>query len=297
MTDSLRRESRVIDGIGPWLEQRRGHVTASRMGALFDAHPFLSREQLAGEMRGESTKGDTPAMARGRKLEAAVIEGLKEAHPDWTIERCRTYHWLPEHRIGATPDAFFNDDGLIECKTVHPRKWDEWHGFPPLAYILQTLTGMLCTGRRHGVLACMVLTGDYPIHEYTVSRHPAAEQRILDAVAQWWQQYDQGLIAAPAPVEELEAMLDDGSHRDLSGNAEMRDLLEARRDLKAQTSVLTQRLNEVEYAIKNTLGPASTAWLEGWSLSFKRYHRAAYTVPERDVRMLKIREIKETTVE
>jgi len=286
-----RRESRVIDGIGPWLEQRRSHVTASRMGALFDVHPFLSREQLAGELRGESSKGDTPAMARGRKLEAAVIEGLKEAHPDWTIERCRTYHWLPEHRIGATPDAFYNGDGLIECKTVHPRKWDEWHGFPPLAYILQTLTGMLVTGRRNGVLACMVLTSDYPIHEYTVCRHPAAEQRILDAAAAWWQQYDQGLIAGPAAVDELESMLDDGSHKDLSNNAEMRALLEERRELKASMSAAAQRLGEIEYAVKNTLGPASTAWLQGWNLSFKRYHRAEYTVPGKDIRVLRIKEI------
>jgi len=286
-----RRESRVIDAIGPWLEQRRQHVTASRVGAVFDRHPFLTREQLAGELRGESTKGDTPAMARGRKLEAAVIEGLKEAHPEWTIERCRTYHWLPEHRLGATPDAFYNDDGLVECKTVHPRKWDEWHGGPPLQYLLQTLTGLLCTGRQNGVLACMVLSGDYPIHEYTVSRHPAAEQRILDAVAEWWRQYDEGLIAAPAPVEELESMLDSGDHLDWSSNNEMRELIEVRRDLKAQVSALNQRLNNVDYQIKNCMGPASTAWLPGYSLSFKRQLRKEYTVQEAYVRTLRIKQV------
>src|SRR6185503_12022590 len=164
----------------------------------------------------------------------------------------------------------------------------------PLSYILQTLTGMLCTGRQHGVLACMVLTGDYPIHEYTVSRHPAAEQRILDAVAAWWMQYDNGMIAAPAPLEELELMLDNGTHIDWSGNAEMRAMLEERRELKAQASITSQRLGELDYAIKNNIGQASTAWLEGWSLSFRRYHRAEYTVPARAVRVLKIREIKET---
>jgi hypothetical protein len=53
----------------------------------------------------------------------------------------------------------------------------------------------------------------------------------------------------------------------------------------------------VDYQIKNRIGPASTAWTEGWSISFKRYHRAEYTVPERDIRVLKIREMKETTSE
>lgn len=294
MSDGLLRENRVIDAIGPWLEQRRSHVTASRIGALFDRHPFLTREQLAGELRGQSTKGDTAPMRRGRILEAAVIEALKEAHPEWTIERCHTYHWLPEHRIGATPDAFYDDAGLIECKTVHPRKWDEWHGTPPLQYLLQTLTGLLVTGRTHGVLACMVLSSDFPVHEYAVSRHPTAEQRILDAVAEFWRAHDAGEIAKPASVEQLESMLDDGTHRDLSGNNELRALLEERRELKASMSVAAQRLGEIEYTIKNTLGPASTAWLEGWSMTFKRYHRAEYTVPARDVRVLRI---KETIIE
>jgi predicted phage-related endonuclease len=292
-SDPLRRESRVIDGIGPWLEQRRSHVTASRVGALFDVHPFLTREQLGGELRGESTKGDTSAMRRGRYLEAAIIEALKETHPDWDIERCRTYHWLPDHRIGATPDAFFNDDGIIECKTVNPRKWDEWHGAPPLQYILQTLTAMLVTGRARGVLACMVLSPDFPVHEYEVGRHPEAEQRILDAVAAWWTAWDAGQIAMPVPLGELESMLDDGSHRDLSGNSEIRALLEERRDLKASVKSSERRLGDIEYIIKNTIGRASTAWLEGWSLSFRKYHRAEFTVPAKDVRMLNIKEIKQ----
>jgi len=82
MSDEPRRESRPIDDVGAWLDQRRGHVTASRVGALFDAHPYLSREQLAAELGGRSTKGDTASMRRGRVLEAAVIEALREAHPE-----------------------------------------------------------------------------------------------------------------------------------------------------------------------------------------------------------------------
>jgi predicted phage-related endonuclease len=293
--DGLCRESVLIESVGDWLERRRRHITASRLGALFDVHPFLSREQLAGELQGQSTKGDTAPMRRGRILEAAVIEALKEAHPDWTIERCRTYHWLPEHRIGATPDAFFAeggvDDGLIECKTVHPRKWEEWHGAPPLQYTLQTLTGLMCTGRTRGLLACMILSPDYPVYEFEVPRHPAAEQRILDAVAHWWQAYDAGRIAAPQPVEELEALFDDGSHKDLSDREDIRQALADRREMKAEISRLNQRLGECEYLIKNTIGPASTAWLPGYSITFRRHHRREYTVPAAEVRTLKIKEI------
>jgi predicted phage-related endonuclease len=291
LSDGLRRENVAIEGISAWLNWRKYHVTASRIGALFDAHPYLSREQLAGELRGVSTKGDTPAMRRGRILEAAVIEALREEHPDWRIERARDYHFLPEHRLGATPDAYLDDDGLIECKTVRPEIWERWHGQPPLAYTLQLLTGLMCTGRTRGVLAVMVIAGDHPVYEFAVPRHPAAEQRIIEATAAWWRQYDQGLLAAPADAAELEAMLDDGSQLDWSGNAEMRQLLEERRDLKNEISRLTQRLGESEYKIKNSIGPASTAWLPGWNITFRRHHRREYTVPAAEVRTLKIKEI------
>ena len=290
MSEDIRRNSRSIDDIGSWLDQRRGHVTASRIGALFDAHPYLSREQLAAELAGHSTKGDTPAMRRGRVLEAAVIEALREEHPDWRIERARDYHWIEDYRLGATPDAYLDDNGLIECKTVRPEIWERWHGRPPLGYLLQLLTGLMCTGRQRGVLACMVLSPDYPVHEFDVPRHAEAETRIIEATQAWWAQYDAGLIAPPQSADEIEALLDNGDHLDWSGNAEMRELLAERRSLKTDMSALSARLGELDYKLKNSIGPASTVWLPGWSITFRRYHRAEYTVPARDVRMLKIKE-------
>lgn len=289
--ETPQRNSRPIDDIGSWLDQRRGHVTASRIGALFDAHPYLSREQLAAELSGHSTKGDTPALRRGRVLEAAVIEALREEHPDWRIERARDYHWIEDYRLGATPDAYLDDDGLIEVKTVRPEIWDKWHGRPPLGYLLQLLTGLICTGRQRGVLACMVLSSDYPVHEFDVPRHAEAERRIVEATRDWWEQYDAGLIAPPQSADEIEAMLDDGSYRDLSGRDDIREMLEERRSLKTDMSALSARLGEIDCTIKNTIGAASTAWLPGWSINFRRQHRAEYTIPAKDIRVLRIKEM------
>jgi predicted phage-related endonuclease len=290
MSEEPKRNSRPIDDVGAWLDQRRGHVTASRIGALFDAHPYLSREQLAAELGGRSTKGDTPAMRRGRVLEAAVIEALREAHPDWRIVRARDYHWIDEYRLGATPDAYLDDDGLIECKTVRPEVWDRWHGRPPLAYVLQLLTALMCTGRTRGVLACMVLASDYPVHEFDVPRHTDAEKRIIDATNAWWAQYDEGLLAPPQSADGIEAMLDTGEHLDWSERDDIREVLDERRALKVEMSALAARLGEIDYKLKNNLGPASTAWLPGYAISFRRYHRAEYTVAARDIRVLKIKE-------
>lgn len=293
MSDGLRRESRRIESIGSWLEQRKSHITASRMGALFDAHPYLSREDLAGELQGQSTKGSTPAMRRGRIFEAAILAALQEEHPDWDLRKADSYYSLPQQRVGATPDFLWGEDGLIEAKTVRPQVWDSWHGRPNLAYVLQLLTGLLCTGRQHGILAVMVMSSEFPVYEFAVERHPAAEQRILDAVAAWWEQYDHGELAAPADAAAIEQMLDTGEHLDWSDNDEVREILEERRELKSQISIATQQLGACEYQLKNRLGPASTAWLPGWSVSFRRVHRREYTVPAGEYRTLKIRETRD----
>ena len=79
-----------------------------------------------------------------------------------------------------------------------------------------------------------------------------------------------------------------------TNNEEMQMLLAERRDLKTEISKLTQRLGEYEYKIKNNIGRASTAWAPGYAISFRRYHRAEYTVPAKDIRVLRI---KETSIE
>jgi len=148
----------------------------------------------------------------------------------------------------------------------------------------------MCTDIRRGVLAVMVMGGSYPVHEFAVGRHPEAERRIIEATRAWWEQYDTGAVAPPQSADELEALLDNGEHLDWSGNDEMRELLERRRDLKTEISRLTQDLGKADYDIKNRMAAASTAWLEGFFISFKRQHRKEYIVPAADIRVLRIKE-------
>jgi len=292
---ALQREAWRITSRGEWLERRRSAVNSSQMGAVLGVHPYLSPEQLIGQMRGESVRGDTPSMRRGRVLEPAVAAALQEDHPEWPpLVKSDSYYWLPEHRIGATPDYLWGDDGLVECKTCAPHIWDQWHGRVPLAYLLQLLTALMCTGRERGIVAVMVCAGQFPVHEFALERHPEAERKIIDAVAAWWKAWDRGEIAAPQSVEELETLLDNGEHLDWTNNEEMQMLLAERRDLKTEISKLTQRLGEYEYKIKNNIGRASTAWTPGYSITFRHHHRAEYTVPAKDIRVLRI---KETSIE
>jgi hypothetical protein len=228
-------------------------------------------------------------MRRGRILEPAVAAAISEERPDWVLSKATTYHRLPEHRLGCTPDYWIGDDGLAQLKTTSPSQWEKWHGKPPLAYTLQTLTELLVTGRAWGVLAIMVLTPSYPVHYVDVPRHEAAEGRILEAVAAWWRAWDSGAIPDAAPSHDLAADLDDGSYRDLSQDNELPLLLEERAALKGVSGNAERRLKEIDYAIKTRMGAASTAWLPGWQLSFKAQQRREVLIPAATFRVLRVK--------
>ncbi len=287
------REVREITGRGEWLAWRKVDITASRIAALFDSHPYLTRDQLAADLRSEASRGDSPAMRRGRILEPAVAAAVAEDRPEWLLTKATTYHRMPDHRLGATPDYWINGDGLMQVKTVAPQEWEKWRGRPPLGYLLQTLTELLVTGRAWGVLAVMVCSPSYPVHLFDVPRHPTAERRILDATAAFWAAWDAGEIAAAVPPAEIAADFDDGSHRDLSSDNMLPALLAERAGLKAATVVAEKRLKELDYELKNRIGPARTAWLPGWTIKFPTIHAKEYTVAARDYRRLDVTRTKE----
>jgi predicted phage-related endonuclease len=298
------RESYEITSTADWLRWRKADLTASAIAAIFDAHPYISRQQLADRMRsisdaGTSTVPDNSAMRRGRIMEPGVAVAVCEDRPHWTLTRASTYHRLPDHRIGATPDYWIDSTdpdagrGILEIKTVSPQRWDQWHAQIPLAYVLQTLVQLMTTGCQWGWVATMITSGSLPVYYHDVKRHPAAEQRILSAAAQWWREYDSGALAPAAEAAGLSEMLDDGSSIDLSSDNQLPALLDEREMLKFQVSAEEQRLKEIDYAIKNRIGKARTAWLPGWTLTFATSHRKETILPARDIRTLRVRRLAE----
>lgn len=289
----MNREVREITSRGEWLDWRKSDLTASRIPALFGEHKYLTVEGIVAEMRGGSAHGDNPAMRAGRILEPAVAAAIAEEHPDWCIVKATTYHRLPEHRLGATPDYWLDDDGLIQVKTVAPQEWDRWGCHPPLAYKLQTLCEMLVTGRTRGVLAVMVRSPSFPLHLFDVPRHGAAEWRILTAVAEFWRSWDAGEISVSAAADGLPEMLDDGSHRDLSGSNELPELLDERERLKGEASAAEKRVKLIDADIKAAIGAARTAYVPGWSLSLPVVNVKEHLVAASQYRRLNIKRVSE----
>lgn len=286
----MSREIIEITSRGQWLSLRQRDVTASRIGALFDVHKYLTRAELACDLRGERANLVNSAMRRGTILEPAVAAAVAEEYPDWQITKPNTYHRIPDARLGATPDFFVGETGLLQCKTTSPQEWESWRGRVPLFYTLQCLTEMLVCEKTEGWLAVLVAAGSFPLHVFPVERHPAAEAKILSAVAEWWRAWDAGEIAGAAPSDEIAADVDDGSHRDLTGDNLLPKLLPERARLKGEISVAEARVKEIDHEIKQRVGSARTAWLPGWMISLPTISRKAYSVAAGTYRRLDVKE-------
>jgi predicted phage-related endonuclease len=282
-------EIRPITSRGEWLRWRQEVFTASNAGALFDAHPYATLEDVVAAMRGQSKKGESPAMRAGLLLEAVFPAAIAEVHPEWATTKATTFHVLPDLRFGCTPDFWINDDGLLQAKTVNAIEWERWQGRPPLGYVLQTLCELIVTGRAWGVLGVIVRSSSLPLHLFDVPRHAAAEAKILAAVAGFWRRADAGEFPVAVPKDEIAALLDDGSHKDLSSDNYLSGALEMRETLLATRSEAEKAIKDLDYEIKNRMGTASTAWLPGWAISWRAQHRREYTVSAQDVRVLRVK--------
>jgi hypothetical protein len=95
--------------------------------------------------------------------------------------------------------------GILQCKTTSPQQWDKWRGTVPLAYVLQTLCEMLVTDAEIGLLAVLIRSPSYPLHEFTSSATRRPSSAFWMPSAAWWDAWDRGEIAAPVDAAGIEA--------------------------------------------------------------------------------------------
>jgi predicted phage-related endonuclease len=236
-------------------------------------------------------------MRRGRILEPAVAEAVKEENPEWApiIRKAGDYWRLPEMRLGSTPDYYVGEPGtpgfgLIEAKTVSPEKFAEWGEQLPLHYSLQALVQMMTSGAAWSTVAMLVLNRSYDLRMFAVPRHAAAEAKIAAAVADFWRAVDAGEQPPPVMPQDRETLIrmfpreTEGEEISLDGDNEVPGLLAEWATLRGAT----KRLQEVTDCIRVKVGTASTARCAGWTINYKTQHRKSYVVPEADIRVLRI---------
>lgn len=294
----------AINSRADWLTLRHRDVTASDIGALFGCHPYRSALQVFADKTGNGAdRGDNSAMRRGRILEPGVAAAVAEERPEWKIEKASEYLRDPVIRLGATPDWYVTDPqrgrGVLETKTAEPSVFErDWRDGVPLAWTLQCLTQMMLAGTAWGAVAVLVTSRDYPVFIYEVPRHAGAEAKIIAKTKAFWASIEDGAppaadftkdgaaIAAMFPRETLETV-------DLSTDNRMPEILDRRVQIGEIIRAAEAEKEAIDAEIKQKLGEAAGATVPGFKITWKTQHRKEQVLPAKDIRVLRITELKQ----
>jgi predicted phage-related endonuclease len=293
-----------------WLTWREQDITASHMGALFDVSPYETSLKLYAAHRGVEfeRKPEDKVMRRGRWLERVVGDAVAELRPEWTVEPVGAYYRQPTLRLGGTPDFWILGDvrgrGVLQAKSVAPsvlaKAWDQGR-VPPEWIVWQLRTEMLLTNAAFGAIGALVVDPfNMDCHIFEVARDAEAEQLLLSAVKQFWNNVTTGTEPQPdfsrdaEVIKALTRKVTPGLARDLSGNNELPDLLEQRAMLMGSISDMKDRCEAIEAEVKYLMGDADhVSGLNGWRITYKVEDRKEYVVKARSGRVLRIRDKRE----
>jgi hypothetical protein len=186
----------LIQGTDEWIAARCGLITASEMDRIVTpsgkpAKNDTSRKHLY-ELLAQRVTGYVEPhyisddMLRGQEGEA-VARDLYREHAPGPVHVCEVGFMVRQFegfRIGYSPDALVDDDGLIEIKSPRQKRHVETilDGEMPADHMLQVQTGLLVSGRRwcDFVSYC----GGLPLFVARIWPDPNVQTAILSAVAE-----------------------------------------------------------------------------------------------------------------
>lgn len=299
-------EWRPITDRAIWLRWRQDYLTASDVAAAAGVDKFKSRARLYAEKADRAPGAvENGAMRRGRLFEGAALEYLKEEKPTWKIDRSNIFVVNTETRLACTPDALVTVPGIrgrLNCqiKTVSRPAFERWDGVAPLDYVLQVTAENLLVEAVSGVLCVLVVSAyDAELKLFDVPRHAAAEARIVEIAAEFWDDVANGRRPQPDFTRDADLIAemfprpDPAKTIDLAGDNRLLEILPLRETLKDTIDGARKELEGLDAEIKYKLGDAWFGELPGWRLTWKLEQRKEYTVEASEKRVLRVKQIEE----
>lgn len=117
-------ENKIKPNTPEWLEQRKGRVTASIVGAILDVAPYMTRDdamrRMVRDFHGASPEftGNVATAWGTQNEDGAKFDLMLEK--DLVIEQCGFFE--KEEWAGATPDGLVGNDELVEIKCPYGLK-------------------------------------------------------------------------------------------------------------------------------------------------------------------------------
>ncbi|MEU5302243.1 YqaJ viral recombinase family protein [Streptomyces noursei] len=260
-----------------WLSVRRQGIGGSDVAAVLGMSQYTSPIELYLDKVGEL--GDvrrspelveaafwghqhesTIAAVFAERTGLGVVEGpgmLAHREHRWMLANVDRYVIEPGER---TPSS------LLEIKTRSAFQLDEWLLGVPDGPALQTHWYLAVTGYAHAHVAALLGGNRLIIHR--VERDEGLVEHLVEIVGAFWQGV---LDRRPPPVDGSEAtaellghLYDVAPHHvTVADPAEVRPLLERRRELKAREQRTADELREVDNRLKATAGEAEVVKVQG----------------------------------
>ena len=167
----LKREK--IKSEKAWIKARdaRG-LGASEAAAIVGMSPWMTANELWQIKTGNKERpnlSDNPLIQQGKRMESAIRELYKAAHPEYKV-RYHPYDLLFQTErpwLFATLDGEVTDEngrhGILECKTSSPQSkadWGKWDEQIPKNYHIQILHQLLATGWKFVDLMALLINKD-----------------------------------------------------------------------------------------------------------------------------------------
>jgi hypothetical protein len=299
-----------------WLALRKSMIGASEAAALVGAHPWLTPYQLWARKSGLVPEAEeTPAMRRGRHLEAVAIDFLREERPDWVIKA----NPIPggilyrdfDTGLSCTPDALIDKDdfsgmGVCQIKSVEPhvfnRTWIEDRGIAgpdaPLYVAIQAIQEAMITGASWACVGALVVGHGIDLHLIEIDIHAGIMARIRNEAKDFWRRVRENDPYPPDYARDGDVVKgiyadDTGGEIDLSGNEHALKLIAAREGLKRIEAAGGDAVKErkvLDAEIIHLLGNAARGTLgDGRIIEAKTIRKKGFVVEPTTFRSVKIK--------
>lgn len=283
-----------------WLDLRKTTIGASEVAALVGAHPWLTPYQLWARKSGLVPEAEeTPAMRRGRILEAVAIDFLREERPDWVVKANPipggVIYRDPDTGLSCTPDALVRGAdvesrvagfGTCNIKSVEPhifgRTWvRDGVSEAPLYVAIQVIQEAMLTGASWACVGALVVGHGIDLHLIGIDLHQGLMARIRKEAADFWRRVRENDPYEPDYMRDGDVIKglyadDDGGMIDLSGNERVSKLVARHIALKEieNSSYSARKEREIiDPQIIEALGNAQSGTINGLLIEAKTVHR------------------------
>lgn len=195
-----------------WHQARAKNITASVAGALLGIYPHKTLYRLWAEKAEilEPENDENDAMRKGRLLEPAAVQMMREDHPDWWFDyrQDNAFYFDRKLRIGATPDCFamrpdIDGQGIVQIKIVSEDVLrDEWTDddgeiSPPDWIAVQAIVEAKLTQSSFACVFVMAVGRGIKGHMIDIPIHEGIWQTLIAKTREFWKIVKTGVKPTP----------------------------------------------------------------------------------------------------